>query len=160
MSQFLEEIKARLEDAQKRFQASATTLQAAQQQHQAISQEVGSLQYLLQVEMRKTQGTEAATANSQQIVRTVTVQATLASADHGEVNKTELVRDALRQHPNGMLAIEIWKTVSGQIKHRPYFYSILKRLRDKGEVLQRRGKYVLKITAKPEESKDQAIMVQ
>jgi hypothetical protein len=158
MSQFLEEIKSRLEDAQKRFQATAQALQAAQQQHQAVSQEVGSLQYLLQVETRKTQGADATTTDSPQAIRTI--HTAIASADRGEVNKTELVRDALRQHPNGLLAVDIWKSVSGQIKHRPYFYSILKRLRDEGEVLQRRSKYILKISAKPEEDKEQAGMVQ
>jgi hypothetical protein len=73
----------------------------------------------------------------------------------GELNKTEIVRELLRQHSAGMTPSDIWKQVKAQIPHRPYLYSILKRLKDKGDITDKRGKYFFKFAPKPEEAKDQ-----
>jgi hypothetical protein len=60
------------------------------------------------------------------------------------VNQTEAVRELLRRHPGGMTPSDIWREVSGQFKYRAYLYSVLKRLRDREEVVMRRKKYALK----------------
>lgn len=164
MNQFMIELKTRLEDAQKRFTAATAELQAAQARHQAIAQEVGSLQFLFNSEMRKEQGN----ATPEQLsvastVKTVTnsfsVGATLRT-DRAEGNKTEIVREILQQHPNGITPNDLWKSVSSQIAYRPYLYSILKRLKDKGDVLQKRKKYFPKLVSKPEEGKESHGMIQ
>jgi leucyl aminopeptidase len=159
MNQFLEDLKARMADAQKRLQAAAMALQTAQQQHQAVAQEFGSLQYLFQIETRKAQG-NSPNAISQAIVTTTRhVQAPQQDhQDHAEINKTKIVRQILQEHPNGMEPNDLWKAVSNQIAYRPYLYSILKRLRDKGDVFKKRGKYFPRITPKPEDGKEQAMV--
>jgi hypothetical protein len=160
MNQFLEELKSRMEDAQRRLQLAAAALQAAQVQHQAIAQEFGSLQFLFQVETRKAQGgaAHAASVPQQAAIRAQVTPIQSPPADQTEPNKTELVRDVLRQHPDGMQPKDLWKAVSGQIGHRPYLYSILKRLRERGDVFQKRGKYFPKMTPKPEDGKEQLML--
>jgi len=36
---------------------------------------------------------------------------------------------------------EIWKEMESQINNRAYLYSVLKRLKDRGDVKEKRGKY-------------------
>ena len=73
-----------------------------------------------------------------------------------EENKTQAVRDLLRQHPTGMTPVEIWKQLETKMSNRAYLYSVLKRLRDKGDARERRGKYFLIL--KPEESHGQTVV--
>jgi hypothetical protein len=61
------------------------------------------------------------------------------------VGKTEIIRDLLRQHPQGMTPTEIWSQVRDRFKHRAYLYNVLKRLTDREELSVRRGKYVFRI---------------
>ena len=74
------------------------------------------------------------------------------------LNKTNIVRNLLRQHPTGMSAVDIWKEVGGQFNHRPYLYSVLKRLRDRDEIVKRRNKYCLTSIPKAEEAKEQHVI--
>jgi hypothetical protein len=69
------------------------------------------------------------------------------------VNKTNLIRDVLRQHPNGITPVEVWREVKGHIE-RNYVYSVLKRLKDSKQVSERRGKYYLQVMPKSEEDKE------
>jgi hypothetical protein len=73
-------------------------------------------------------------------------------------NKTDVVRNLLKQHPAGMSAVDIWKEVGEQFTHRPYLYSILKRLRDRQEIVKRRTRYFLTVIPKAEEAKEQAVV--
>src|ERR1051326_8895490 len=100
MSQFLEEVKTRMEEAQKRLQAAMATLQQAQAQHNAAAQEFGSLQHLYQLEMRRSQG--AVNPAVPQIASNPTAPAAPNShtAENGK-NKSEIVRQMLRDHPTG-----------------------------------------------------------
>jgi hypothetical protein len=154
MSQFLEELKIRLGDAQKRLQAAQLKHQTAQAELQAIVQEYNSLQHLANVEAAKIQ--ESAGAPITVNVSSRMGQPVLSSGS--ETNKTETIRELLRQHPAGMTPTDIWKEVKGQMVHRPYLYSILKRLKDKDEVCVRRGKYIAKITPKSDEGKGQTMV--
>jgi hypothetical protein len=154
MNQFLEELKTRLADTTRRLQAAQQKSAIAQAELQAVTQEYNSLQHLAHVE----------TARIQQSAGTpITVNVTSRIAESAlpqtsDTNKTETIRELLRQHPTGMTPTDIWKEVKGQMAHRPYLYSILKRLKDKDEVCVRRGKYIAKMTAKPEESKGQTMV--
>lgn len=68
----------------------------------------------------------------------------LPSLQAGGLNKTELIRSLLRENPAGLTPPQIWEHVAGQFKHRPYMYSVLKRLKDHDEVVTRRNKYLLR----------------
>jgi hypothetical protein len=154
MSQFLEELKTRHADALKRLQAAQQKMATAQAELQAVSQEYNSLQHLANIEAAKIQqpAGEPITVNVSSRI------APPALPHTSETNKTETIRELLRQHPAGMTPTDIWKEVKGQMVHRPYLYSILKRLKDKDEVCVRRGKYIAKMTPKPEEGKGQTMV--
>jgi hypothetical protein len=74
-------------------------------------------------------------------------------------NKTELVRELLAQHPEGMTPAEIWHALRNHVA-RAYVYSILKRLKDADEIiyLRRRKKYSLRVVSKSEEVGKEAIV--
>ncbi len=154
MSQFLEELKIRLVDSAKRLQAAQQKTAIAQAELQAVTQEYNSLQHLANVEAARNQqsaGTPITVNVTSRIVQPALPQAS-------ETNKTETIRELLRQHPTGMTPTDIWKEVKDQMAHRPYLYSILKRLKDKDEVTVRRGKYVMKIMPKADEGRGQTMV--
>jgi hypothetical protein len=80
---------------------------------------------------------------------------TAIESNNSEGSQTQAVRDLLRQHPAGMTPVEIWEQVGAKISSRAYLYSVLKRLREKGDAKERRGKYFF--ISKPEESPAQTI---
>jgi hypothetical protein len=159
MSQFIEMLKSRLENAQQRVTASQQRLQIAQVDHQAVMQEFQSLQTLINVESarehRETHEQERASATNNrppvvvrsQIIAPIPVSAPQVAA--GEPNKTDMVREILRQHADGLTPAQVWTRAKDQID-RPYVYSVLKRMKDKKEVIARAGKYYLQV-AKPRE---------
>jgi len=62
--------------------------------------------------------------------------------DHGsDQSMTQSVRMLLRDRPAGMTPAEIWDQLHSQLSNRVYLYSILKRLKDRGHIRGRRGKY-------------------
>jgi len=149
MSDFLNELKYRLQDAQRRLQAAQQDSQAAQAKLNAVAQEFNSLQFLVNAETAK----QSQSAGSATPPTPVTPSAQTTLSQSPELNKTDLIRGLLRDHPAGMTPTEIWRLVKGQITHRAYLYSVLKRLKDRDEVSVRRGKYVPKIMTKNEEDK-------
>jgi hypothetical protein len=154
MSEFLEKLKADFMEAQKRQQEIGGRLQALQVEFQAVSQEVNSYAKIVEVQTKKEQGvvvaapaTRAPSLRINGIQITQIPSSTIESAE--ETNKTELVRELLRQHPAGMTGGELWKAVQNKFPHRQYVYSVLARLKRKGDVSQKRKKFFF--TAKPEE---------
>lgn len=73
-----------------------------------------------------------------------------------EPSQTGIVREVLKANPAGMTPAEIWPHVRERISNRVYLYSILKRLRARGDVRERRGKYYY-LSAVVEESPKTAI---
>ena len=67
--------------------------------------------------------------------------------------KTELIRELLRQHPQGMTATEIWTELRDRLRHRAYLYNVLKRLEKNEGLSCRRDKYAFRTV--PQESRDQ-----
>jgi hypothetical protein len=55
-----------------------------------------------------------------------------------------------------MSPADIWKEMEPQMKNRAYLYSVLKRLKDRGDARERRGKYFL--NPKIEEGDNQNIV--
>jgi len=141
------ESKERLDKAEKEFKIAQLAFQTAQQDHNVWN-------LALQAEVRDEQRKNASASEQQLPLPTVKPQPAAIVApeqpvDSSEVlNKTDIVRNLLKQHPTGMSAVDIWKEVGAQFNHRPYLYSVLKRLRDREEVIRRRSKYCLATISK------------
>lgn len=175
MTLVLEELKGRLEAAQKRLATAQQRFQAAQVELQAAQGDCNVWGAAVLIETRE-DAARAAAANENQLPMPLSVQhpqpqqkspivPISASGSYLELqpecptspdttNKTDLVRDLLRQHASGMTPADLWESAKGQISSRAYLYAILKRLRDRDEVTQRRKKYVLKF--KPLEAKSES----
>lgn len=168
MSDFLETLKSRLAEAQARLQVAAHRLQAAQVEHQAAAQSYASLQNVVQAETAREQSAAqarpiqaSAPARLQQATPPeVPTPQLVPTQEATEVTKTDHVRRLLAQHGEGMAANDIWKHLSAQIGNKSYLYSILKRLRDKGDVYQRRHKYFLKVAQKEEGDTEHHVVLQ
>jgi hypothetical protein len=154
MSVFLDELNVRLAEAQKRLQTAQIEAQVAQGKLQAIIQEFNSLQFLVNSEKAKLQ------QQDNQPLSTSNIPANQSTVAQGELNKTDMIRSLLRQHPGGMTPTDIWKQVKDQMVHRAYLYSILKRLKDKDEVIVRRGKYITKMISKSTEGGNESVFLQ
>lgn len=146
--QFLEILKSRFGDAKKVFDEKQQALQKAQVEFNQAAQELNSWQFAVAVEIKK----QDAAVNSAIHPPQPSVDVTSPSASGNEVNKTDIVRQTLQQHPNGVTPAGLWNELRGRIEHRAYIYSTLKRLKDKGEVFERRGKYVLRPPVAQQES--------
>jgi hypothetical protein len=173
MSDFLEtlktgmqEAKLKFDTAQKKFVATQAEFQAVQKRmtedqaaYAAAAQEFQSYQTLVNLHTHKEQNANTIVAStaptalatqSGKVIPNVAVSMSGGSSsrttDNGrstEGNKTEAVRDLLRQHPAGMTPGEIWTHLETQLSNRTYLYSVLKRLRDRGDARAKRGKYFL-----------------
>jgi hypothetical protein len=147
MSQMIERLKEGLADAQKRHGEVTKRFQAAQAEWQASNAEVLGYQKVIELETRR--DLEKA-AIAPQMEGPVTQAEQQAGQD---VNKTQLVKDALADHP-GLTPAQLYGALKNQIG-RPYVYSVLKRLKDKKQVCEKRGKYYLPPTPKLEEGHEQ-----
>jgi hypothetical protein len=159
MSEYLEQLKKDWADAQKRHQEVAARLNALNAEYQAVTQEVNSFAKIVDVQTRKEQGTVKLAVNIHVAPAPAgsgkSALLAASQSDSDEPNKTELVRELLRQHPSGMTGAELWTAVKDKFPHRQYVYSVLKRLKKKGLVAQRRKKFIF--TAKPEEVAQQTV---
>jgi len=161
MSDFLETCKIRQAVAQRRMSEAQAKFQAAQQELALAQQEFQAWSHAVNFETRREQ-IEKQTPASTQTVQPMQSQpvASLPAApqETQETNQTELVRDALRQHPAGMTPVELWRELKDKVQ-RPYLYSVLKRLRDKDEVSVRRKRYYLRVNpTKTDEAKQGALV--
>jgi hypothetical protein len=174
MTKILDELQARVAEAKKRLDDAMAALQVAQQACTQAQHNFNVWNMAAQVEFRDEQAKQAAAEAKQMPLPTVKTAPDAESSVINDVvdfvdavpessvslNKTDMVRDLLRQHPAGMTATEIWAEVSGQFKYRPYLYSVLKRLKDRDEITKRRtGKYCLKLATKIEEVTQQQSVV-
>jgi hypothetical protein len=150
----LEELQARVQEAQKKLAETSQQLQQAQQAQAQAQQQFSIWSGALQTISREQIVLEAAAkANQLPLPGAKPVEATvppITSAEaesHGSaepVNKTEIILELVRQHPMGISASDIWRQAGNQLKHRPYLYNVLKRLRDREEITLRRNKYAIK----------------
>jgi hypothetical protein len=168
MSEFLETLKERLAEAQRRIVLAQARLQQAQVEFASIQQEHNSWAHAVNTEMRREQIQEQIIQSSQPMQTSEPEKAAVVAApvraeneieqpvvSIAEINKTQLIRDVLQQHPNGIKPVGVWHQVRNQVA-RNYVYSVLSRMKEKKQVVERRGKYFLQIISKPEEAKDNA----
>lgn len=168
MSEFLDLVRARAADAMKRLHASGLVLQQAQAEHQAAISESQSWQTILQAEERREATKKLSKAIFEELGSTPQQQeshplpsqpsqaAVPTPASDQDINKSELIRQTLRDNPAGLRPAEVWHKLKEQIPNRSYVYSVLGRLKEREHVsVNKRGKYTLRITtAKGEEAKE------
>lgn len=173
MSITLDDLNSRLTAAQHHLTDAELRLKHAQQVHAYATYEVNTWTAAVNIEKQREEARQKAAAiptTTSTSVNATPAQAALpakqatseAAQPHEsqEVNKTEMIRDLLRRSPTGMTPSDLWKQVKAQFTHRPYLYSVLKRLKDRDEVTVRRGKYLLKTIQKVEEQKPNSTAVQ
>jgi hypothetical protein len=171
VQEFVEICKERFTDCQRRFGTAHQNLQKAQQEFAQAQLEHNNWQGVLNSELARLARLQQAAQENQGTLPMVPAvpnaieahkQVPLsASESAAEINKTELVRELLSQHAEGMTPGEVWAVLKNQIP-RPYVYSILKRLKDADEVIynRRRKRYSLRVNAKNEEEiKDQPSVI-
>lgn len=155
MDHFLETLKSRFLDAQKRQIAAQLNLAKAQNEFNLANQELAGWQIAIAAEERKLappasqplQPPHSPQPSPTTIVirASATPSATTSTEVKSEINKTQAVHQLLRQHPAGITPRDLWKEASGHLTNRTYLYSILKRLKDRDEITIRRGKYYPKV---------------
>jgi hypothetical protein len=168
MSKILEELQVRVADSKSRLDVATKSFQVAQAAFQQAQQDHNVWNAALMAEQRDEQRRAAAAIEKQLPLPTSQVEPKPFTWEHDvpdladeradHFNKTDAVRDLLRRHPAGMTAVDIWNEVSDDFKHRPYLYSVLKRLRDREEIVKRRNKYCLKLTPKTEGAHEQTVV--
>lgn len=165
MESIIQELQKRIADAEKRVNDAGLTLQEADKAYHAAISEFHVWRSALDAETRSQNSSQAVFAGMEELVSPVlaaaaeTGAANIEKADSvqtGGINKTELIRTLLRQNPAGLTPPQIWEQVADQFKHRPYLYSVLKRLKDHDEVVTRRNKYMLR----PPQEVNQSLTIQ
>lgn len=137
----LEYLKSGFESAQKRFQETQQRMQKMQAEFGAVVQEFNAWQTLYQAEMAKQGAAPQAAPPAPKLPNNRSIRVSLFPRPKSDNNQTEAVRAVLRERPAGMTPNEIWKQVESQMANRTYLYSVLKRLKEKGDAVERRGKY-------------------
>jgi hypothetical protein len=173
VSRFLDTLKSRLAEAQarhaeatKRFQVihaefsdMQKQFQAANAEFQSANQDMQGWAKAVEAETKRESAQSVTEAPQNSIPPSLTALPVVDTGDGQanieQVNKTELVREVLRNHPTGLKPVEVWKLVQGQIPNRSYVYSVLGRLKDRELVsVKRGGKYFCRAMLKtPEEVK-------
>ncbi len=160
MPSILEALKERLAEATKNYNEATVKFQLAQAAHQQAGMELNIWRGAVEAEARAEQARVEAAKAAQPTLAGIEPQSTSTGVNEANVdeaslratssdatvstNKTEMVRTLLRQNPAGLTAPQIWQHVTSEFKHRPYMYSVLKRLKDRDEVTFRRNKYFLR----------------
>jgi hypothetical protein len=154
MDSIIQQLHNRIADAEKRVNEAGAALHAADKVYNVAVSELNVWRSALDAETRVQQASQAVFAGMEELVPPLVLQdADEISATNlnraiavqtGGTNKTELIRSLLRQNPAGLTPPQIWERVADQFKHRPYLYSVLKRLKDHDEVVTRRNKYMLR----------------
>jgi hypothetical protein len=171
MANILEELKLRHAAAKKRHEEATLANAAALKELTAAQTELNAWSWAVNLETAE-EAKRAAQAKEAQLELPETIPKTLQTsfdeamnAEHVDasaepINKTEVVRAMLRQHPSGMSSSELWKEFQIQAPKtsRAYLYSVIKRLKDRDQLYTRRGKYILK--QKMQEATNESVVVQ
>jgi len=163
---FLDELTVRHQEASRAFQIAQAELQASQNRFNIATQKVNALAVIIREEQQRVALEAAAEAARQPKLAIMDVSATASpteapsetlpttapepAPEPEDLNKTDLIRTVLSQHPKGITANEIWKELKNSQISNAYVHSVLHRLKKRGQVSRRLGKYVLK-SPQPEE---------
>ncbi len=170
MNSILDELKVRHHEAGKAFQLAQAELQASQNRFNIASQRLNALAVVLRDEQQRVAQEEVAEAARQHkfamAVSDANITAstpspspaapqtaapeTTATNEPEAPNKTDLIRAVLGQHQKGISSSELWKELKDPQISSAYVHSVLHRLKKRGQVSRRLGKYFLKVP-QPEE---------
>lgn len=152
MSAFLDTLKERLAESQAQLHRAQALLAHAQTAHAAATQEYNSWANAVNVETRREQAAQQPQeggpskvltgATTPNIGNQASQEAVTSNGHAAEINKTQLIREVLQQHPAGIKPVGVWIQVKDRIA-RPYVYSVLSRMKEKKQVNEKRGKYFL-----------------
>lgn len=182
---FVEFLKTRQQEAARKLQVAQVQLQQAQLAFNQAQQQATSWTIALQTELQRAQQEAAAAARP--VERAEPTAQSSASADEQppsppplsppnvkptsaneaaeqiasapEINKTILVRNVLSQHPDGITPVEIFKELKNQVS-AAYVHSVLHRLKERDEIVKRRGKYSLKQHSQSQSESPNGVVVQ
>ena len=147
MSDFLEMLKIRAAEAQERANGTKQVMDAAQAAYMKAASEAASWNNALQAELRRA-------VQQEKIDEATDVVDSSPPVQLPEINKTEIIRNALRSRPTGLTPRDLWRLVRDDIPNRAYVYSVLNRLKARDQATVRRGKYYIrtqKQDSEPEE---------
>jgi hypothetical protein len=138
MSAFLDTLRERMTEAQRRVGETQKALHLATSAHQTALSEFTSWSTAYEAESRR------------EGISPVSPPAPAVTPREADVegNKTELIREIIRQHPTGITPGEIWQRVKNQLPRRNYVYAVLGRLKNSDLVSVRNGKYRFKNATK------------
>jgi hypothetical protein len=151
MSETIDRLKIGLAEAQARHAEITKRHQAVTAEWQASNAEVTGYMKVLEVEARR---------ELEKAASVPPIEGPASKAEHEadrDSNKTQLVRDALALHP-GLTPAQVWGAVKTRITRRTYVYSVLKRLKDRKQIVERRGKYYLPEVPKMSEVTEQTTL--
>lgn len=151
MSELIDRLKIGLAEAQARHVEVTKRQQAVTAEWQASNAEVLGYQKVLERETRR---------ELEMVAVAPQMEGPASKAEHEtdrDSNKTQLIRDALALHP-GLTPAQVWGAVKTRITRRTYVYSVLKRLKDRKQIVVRRGKYYLPEPEKMSEGGEQATL--
>jgi hypothetical protein len=151
MSDFLETLKVRMADAQRRFNEVNLRFQKTQAEMQAIQQEFVSWQTAVKNETIKEQAELEAQTPDRPPNTSPAATLTVVPSPASEVNKTEMIKNLLQKNPAGLTPAEVWRAVKTTVPERSYVYSVLKRLKDREQVMVKKGKYYFRTLQRNEE---------
>ena len=154
MSQLIERLKEGFAEVQKRQTEIGERWRAVQAEWNAVSAEVTGYAKVIELETKR---------ELEQAATLPPIEGPPTREEHQteqDSNQTQLVRDALAAHPGGLTPAQVWGAVKGKVTRRTYVYSVLKRLKDRKQVTEKRGKYSLPATPKVEEATEETATLQ
>ena len=139
MTSLIEQLRSRVEQTRKELEEARKRLREAQTHEQMLQTELNGYQKASEAELRR----EGKRPSMPTMIQAFPVQG--AGPPTG-VRKTDFVRSLLKDRgQQGVTPVDVWaafkKTDQYTKMHRNYVYAILARLKDRGEVVERNGKY-------------------
>jgi hypothetical protein len=145
MQSFLDQLRQRVEEAQREHEAARLATVDAKNREDAIAADLAGYQRALEAELKRTGATAAAT-EAQAIAAQDEAESGVSAAvlDPSGGTKTDLVENMIRSRLDGMVPPEVFKELNrlGFPTHRNYVYAILNRLVSRNLIQQRNGRYV------------------
>ena len=139
MTSLIEQLRSRVEQTRKELEEARKRLVDAQAHEQMLQTELNGYQKAIEAELRR-EGKLSMTATA------IPASAVQTDGARTGARKTDFVRSLLKDRgPQGVTPVDVWaafkKTGQFTKMHRNYVYAILARLKERGEVVERNGKY-------------------
>jgi chromosome condensin MukBEF ATPase and DNA-binding subunit MukB len=133
---FLDELRQRLEKAQKDWERAKQALRDAKAREAQLGSQLSALRSIYDAELEKSGGRKKAD---------VTPLKASPAPSVSQANKAQIVREIIRANPSGLTPAEIRQKAqeSGVDFKDAYVYSILLRSKRAGKIEEKNGKYFI-----------------